>query len=68
MDLLETIDESGVATLTLNRPERHNAFDGKLVAHLTDALRWLDARADVRVVLIRGNGPSFSAGADVEWL
>ena len=68
MDLLESIDERGVATLTLNRPERHNAFDGKLVAHLTGALRGLDARADVRVVVIRGDGPSFSAGADVEWL
>ena len=68
MDLLETIDERGVATLTLNRPERHNAFDGEMVAHLTDALRGLDARADVRVVLIRGNGQSFSAGANVDWL
>jgi methylglutaconyl-CoA hydratase len=68
MDLLESIDERGVATLTLNRPERHNAFDGELVAHLTDALRELDTRSDVRVVVIRGNGPSFSAGADVEWL
>ncbi len=68
MDLLESIDERGVATLTLNRPERHNAFDGELVAHLTGALRGLDTQADVRVVVIRGNGPSFSAGADVEWL
>ncbi len=68
MDLLESIDERGVATLTLNRPERHNAFDGNLVAHLTDALRGLDARGDVRIVLIRGNGQSFSAGADVDWL
>lgn len=68
MDLLESIDERGVATLTLNRPERHNAFDGALVAHLTDALRGLEARADVRVVLIRGNGRSFSAGADIDWL
>ena len=68
MDLLESIDDRGVATLTLNRPERHNAYDGKLVAHLTDALRGLDARADIRVVIIRGDGPSFSAGADVEWL
>jgi methylglutaconyl-CoA hydratase len=68
MDLLESIDERGVATLTLNRPERHNAFDGRLVAHLTDALRTLDARADVRVVLIRGNGQSFSAGGDIDWM
>jgi methylglutaconyl-CoA hydratase len=68
MDLLESIDERGVATLTLNRPERHNAFDGELVAHLTYALRRLDMQADVRVVIIRGNGASFSAGADIEWL
>jgi len=68
MDLLESIDERGLATLTLNRPERHNAFDGELVAHLSDALRRLDAQEDVRIVLIRGEGHSFSAGADVDWL
>jgi methylglutaconyl-CoA hydratase len=68
MDLLESIDERGVATLTLNRPERHNAFDGDLVTHLTAALRRLDAQGDIRVVIIRGNGHSFSAGADVDWL
>jgi methylglutaconyl-CoA hydratase len=65
---MESIDERGVATLTLNRPERHNAFDRDLVAHLTDALRGLDARAGVRVVLIRGNGQSFSAGGDIDWM
>jgi methylglutaconyl-CoA hydratase len=67
-DLLQSIDGRGVATLTLNRPERHNAFDDQLVAALTEALRRLNEREDVRVVLICGNGRSFSAGGDIGWL
>ncbi len=68
MDLLESLDDRGVATLTLNRPDRHNAFDGEMVSHLMDALRRVDASADIRVVVICGNGYSFSAGADIDWL
>jgi len=67
-DLLESIDSRGVATLTLNRPDRRNAFDEALIEHMTDALCRLDARSDVRVVVLTGNGPSFSAGADIEWM
>lgn len=67
-DVLESIDAHGVATLTLNRPERRNALNEALIAHMTDALRRLDARSDVRVVVLTGNGPSFCAGADIEWM
>jgi methylglutaconyl-CoA hydratase len=67
-DLLQSIDARGVATLTLNRPNRRNAFDEALVAHMTDALRRLDERRDVRVVILAGSGPSYCAGADVEWM
>lgn len=66
--ILETIDQRGVASVTLNRPERHNALDGALVAQLTGALRRLDARADVRVVALGGAGLSFCAGGDIEWM
>ena len=57
--------EGGVATLTLNRPEVHNAFDDALIARLTGALEDVGASGDVRVVVLAGNGRSFCAGADL---
>jgi methylglutaconyl-CoA hydratase len=67
-DLLQSIDSRGVATLTLNRPNRHNAFDDALIAHMTLVLRDLERRQDVRLVVLTGSGPSFCAGADIEWM
>jgi len=68
MALLQDIDDRGVATLTLNRPERHNAFDDALIAELTAALQAVGARPDVRAVVLAGAGRSFSAGADLDWM
>ena len=65
--LLE-LDERGVATLTLNRPQIHNAFDAALVQRLTELLVELKSRPEVRVVVLTGAGRSFSAGADVNWM
>jgi methylglutaconyl-CoA hydratase len=65
--LLET-DPRGVAHVVLNRPERHNAFDDALISELTEALLEASADASVRAVVLRGNGRSFSAGADLEWM
>jgi methylglutaconyl-CoA hydratase len=67
-DLLLSTDARGVATLTLNRPERHNAFDEAIVARLTGALRKLAEDDAIRVLVIRGAGRSFSAGGDIEWM
>ncbi|ARN83726.1 enoyl-CoA hydratase-related protein [Methylocystis bryophila] len=67
-DLLLSSDLRGVATLTLDRPERHNAFDDALVASLTAALRQLAENEGVRLLVVRGAGRSFSAGGDIEWL
>jgi methylglutaconyl-CoA hydratase len=61
-------DARGIATLTLNRPERHNAFDDALIAELTAALHALAADAAVRAVVLASTGRSFSAGADLEWM
>lgn len=55
----------GVATLTLNRPDKRNALNGALVDALHDALGEIAAEPDVRVVALRGNGPDFCAGADL---
>jgi methylglutaconyl-CoA hydratase len=57
-----------VATLRLERPEVHNAFDDALVAGLIDALAGLGADPAVRVVVLEGAGASFSAGADLHWM
>ncbi len=66
--LLTEIDARGVATLTLNRPEIHNAFDDVLIAELTGALQRLAADPQVRVVVLTAAGRSFSAGADLNWM
>jgi methylglutaconyl-CoA hydratase len=63
-----SIDPRGVATLTMNRPEVHNAFDDHLIAELTARLRELDREQAIRVVVLAANGKSFSAGADLNWM
>ena len=59
---------AGVATLALNRPETHNAFDAELIGQLTAALVDLDRDDSVRAVIITGTGSTFSAGADLNWM
>ena len=66
--LLTAIDELGRATLTLNRPELHNAFDDLLIAELTASLKQLAADPQVRLVILAAAGKSFSAGADLGWM
>lgn len=56
------------ATLTLNRPERHNAFDATLIAELTDAFVALATNDAVQVAILTGAGPSFCAGGDANWM
>jgi methylglutaconyl-CoA hydratase len=55
-----------VATVTLDRAERRNALDPSLLADITDAFRVLSADDDVRIVVLRGAGPAFCAGADLD--
>jgi methylglutaconyl-CoA hydratase len=55
----------GVLTLTLNRPDKRNALSGALIARLVDELGAADLDADVRVVVLRGEGRDFCAGADL---
>ncbi len=63
--LLCETDGRGVATVTLNRPEIHNALNGELIAALTATFERLNADDAVRAVILTGNGKSFSAGADL---
>jgi enoyl-CoA hydratase len=64
---LVLVDEPAphVRRVTLNRPEKRNALSNHLRAQLMDALRAADADADVRVTIVRGAGPCFSAGYDL---
>ena len=60
--------DGAIAIITLNRPEKHNAFDEALIADLTEHLKALDQHDAVRVVVLSANGKSFSAGADLHWM
>jgi len=57
-----------VATVTLDRPQVHNAFNAELIAELTAALVRVGADLEVRAVVIAAEGASFSAGADIHWM
>lgn len=66
--VLCAIDARGVATVTLNRPALNNAYNAEFLHALIDTCGRLAADPQVRVVVIRGNGPHFQAGADLTWL
>lgn len=61
-------DARGVATVTLNRPHVNNAYNAELASALGETFSALENDLDIRVVVIRGNGPHFQAGADLNWL
>ncbi len=63
-----SIDPRGVATVTLRRPQKHNAFDDHMIAALKDAFEQLGSDSAVRVVVLAAEGKSFSAGADLGWM
>ncbi len=67
-DIIVEIGSHGVATVTLNRPDVHNAFDDALIETLTGELETLGNRDDVRIVVLCAKGKSFSAGADLRWM
>jgi len=66
--VLLSTDSRGVATLTLNREDKHNAFDDAVVAELTAKLKRVEADPAVRVVVLTGVGKTFSAGGDLNWM
>lgn len=70
--MFETItlatDPRGVATLTLNRPEKHNALSARMIEELTRVAADLGTDPAVRVVVLTGTGASFCAGGDLAWM
>ena len=66
--ILVEVDHRGVASVTLNRVEIYNAYNGQLIGSLTAALDELATDSQVRVLVLRANGKHFQAGADINWL
>ena len=62
------VDERGVARLTLNRPDVHNAFDDVMIGELIAALTQAADDDNVRVLVLQSAGKNFSAGADLNWM
>jgi len=65
---IDVADRNGVALVTLNRPDRHNAFDETMIAELTQALAEIGSSPRIRAMVLLGAGESFCAGADLAWM
>src|ERR1700716_2903735 len=66
--VLWDLDQRGVATVTLNRPEVNNAYDAGLINGVLAAMDDLGKKPHLRVVVLKGNGKHFQAGADLKWI
>ena len=66
--VLYTISNNGVATVTFDNAEKHNAFDDVIIKTLTDIFNDIAKRDDIKVMVLAANGKSFSAGADLGWM
>jgi methylglutaconyl-CoA hydratase len=66
--VLTGIDQRGIGSVTLNRPEVGNAYNGALIEGLLAAMDRLGSRPELRAVLLKGNGRHFQAGADLKWI
>ena len=57
-----------MAGINLDRPEVRNALNAALIRELTEVFNWLNSRDDIRVIILKGNGPAFCAGADLSYM
>ena len=62
------IDARGVATVSINRPNANNAYNGEVIDALLNGAKTLGADPKVRMIVIRGEGRHFQAGADLQWI
>ncbi len=67
-DTIEVFKKTDVATVSLNRPEVHNAMNEPLMKELTNCFKDISNDNTIRVVVLTGNGKSFCAGADLNWM
>lgn len=66
--ILEQWDPRGVLAVTLNRPELHNAFNDEFIQELISCFDRASKRNEIRLLLLKGEGKSFCAGADLNWM
>ncbi|MFC4258993.1 enoyl-CoA hydratase/isomerase family protein [Marinobacter lacisalsi] len=66
--IISSTDSRGVTRITLNRPDKRNAFDDRIINELTGALQAAGSNPDCRVVVLAGEGKHFSAGADLNYM
>lgn len=66
--VLFTKDNNGIARITLNNPEKQNAFDDEIILDLINILNEIEHSQDLRLVILSSNGKNFSAGADLNWM
>jgi len=66
--VLYTVNDKGVATVTLDNADKHNAFDDAIIKTLTDIFHDIASRDDIKIMVLDANGKSFSAGADLAWM
>lgn len=66
--VLFEVNEQGVASVTLNNPDKHNAFDDDIIKQLTDIFNDISKRDDISIMVLASNGKNFSAGADLAWM
>ncbi len=66
--VLMEVSAEGIAVITLNRPDKRNAFDELTIANLAEHFETLKGADHVRAVFIRGAGETFCAGADIDWM
>lgn len=68
MEFLKVTDNLGIITVSLNRPEKRNAFHPGMIIELTKTFKGFQKDKRVRAILLTGEGPSFCAGGDLEWM
>ena len=66
--VLTSVNERGIAEVILNRPEKNKAYNGDMIIELIKSFEALYKNNSVRIVIIKGNGKHFQAGADLQWL
>jgi len=66
--IIHNIDDKGIARITLNRPEKHNAFDGDMIQSINNILEEWQGKESIKCLVINANGKNFSAGADLNWM
>ncbi len=66
--VITNINNRGIARVTINNPEKHNAFDDQIIAQLTEAFTAIAGNKNMRVMVLNSVGKSFSAGADLGWM